>query len=91
MDVFGIRSVDDKFLRMLNIWQSCSAEQIPIPSEVIRFFNNEIPDKDEGIRICLNNSDSTSEWKDDDEKGLEIDLVLLKKYYPQITNLRIVF
>jgi len=44
MHVEAIRPGDGKWEQMKAIWDACEAGAVPVPAEVVRFFNNERPD-----------------------------------------------
>jgi hypothetical protein len=40
---FG-KPVDDKYIKYKNVWDACEAANIPIPEEVLSFFEYKAPD-----------------------------------------------
>jgi hypothetical protein len=50
--VTGIRPPDEKFKKMLAVWQACEAAGIEVPDEVDDFFNGEKPDP-KGVQVDL--------------------------------------
>ena len=76
--VYGIRPPDEKWKKMIAIWDSCESAGINPPEEVLKFFNGEPPDP-KGVIIYLNEKSGVSEWKDGAAEGYEVDLLKLPK------------
>ena len=58
--VMGFIPPDEKFKKMLEAYHACEAAGVAIPSDVEKFFNDEMPDE-AGVRISL---DYDKKYKD---------------------------
>ena len=84
MHVEAIRPGDGKWEQMKAIWDACEAGAVPVPAEVVRFFNNERPDP-KGVTIDLGSGDGSKHkccalYQPDEKSersGFEIDLALI--------------
>lgn len=73
----GIIPPDDKFKKMMEIFNLCSQQGIDPPEEVWKFFNNEDPDP-HGTVIRL--EDVAEEWGNESASGLQILLEDIPKH-----------
>lgn len=76
----GVVPPDEKFLKMLAVWNSCKAAGIPLPSELLEFFNWEEPDTS-GVIISLRDSVAVSQYMG---YGYEVDLSLIPEHIKKI-------
>jgi hypothetical protein len=67
--VIGFAPADEKWRAMKAIWDSCRAAEIPVPSEVEKFFNYEEPDE-RGVEVEL----PSTKWSDDFREGFEVEV-----------------
>lgn len=72
--VVGIRPPDEMWKKMKAARDACVAADVPIPDEVMEFFNYEEPDS-AGVLIDLEDYESCCEkWGAEGKQGFEIDL-----------------
>ena len=81
--VKGVKPADDKYRKMLAIYEQCEAADVSIPKEVDDFFNGERPDP-AGVVVSLSASKNgpVQEWRDEDNEmleGFEVDITKLPK------------
>lgn len=71
--VEGIKPADEKFKKMLDIYNACDVAGVQIPEEVNRFFNGETPDE-AGVKEYLSVSKTPylSEYFADMQEGIEV-------------------
>lgn len=84
--IVGIIRPDDKFKKMKEVWDVCSAAGVEIPNEVGEFFDWEEPDES-GMVVDLDYHPAVSKHKAEMEDGLEVDL---SKIDEDITIIRFV-
>ncbi len=65
--VIGFTPPDETWRKMKAIWDSCKDAGVPIPLQVIDFFNDEEPNPN-GVKVKL----PVTEWKDDSSEGFEL-------------------
>jgi hypothetical protein len=73
--VVGFRPADKKWHQMKKIWQDCEAADVPIPKEVLEFFDHEDPADKPGAEVEL--KDALREWHGDGRSGYEVDIMKL--------------
>lgn len=71
--VVGFAPPDEKWQKMKAVWDACAAAKIPVPDEVDRFFNFNVPDSS-GVEIELENLECVSEYRAEMVDGFQIDL-----------------
>jgi hypothetical protein len=79
--VQGFVPPDAKFKKMLQAYQACESAGVPIPAEVDKFFNGELPD-DTGVKVSTYDNSvlakafkgAITEYNEDDGQGYEVDL-----------------
>ncbi len=81
--VKGVKPADDKYRKMLAIYQQCRDAQVSVPKEVDDFFNGENPDP-KGVVVTLraDAKGPVQEWRDEDNEmleGFEVDITNLPK------------
>ena len=74
--IVGFRPPDDTWKHMKEIWDSCESVKVPIPEEVLNFFNDIEPDEN-GVENNLENY--ADEYSGDMRSGYEIDISKLPK------------
>lgn len=90
--IVGFKPADDKFKRMLKVWQTCVEAGVSPPKEVDDFFGGEKPDPT-GVEIHFYDYktskwiDGIKKWSADMSEGLEVDL---RKLDPDIKILRFI-
>lgn len=77
MHVVGFHERDDRWDKMLAIWDSCRDADIDVPREVSDFFDGEYPGDAPGRSIDLEDYKCCSEYREDASEGFEIDLDLI--------------
>lgn len=84
--VVGLRDPEDEpnYKHMRAIYDSCRAVGVPVPDEVLEYFNYEKPDS-AGLIVDLDFDDSVSSWNEGEAEGLE---VVLKGLPEGLTRLR---
>ena len=79
-NVIGIKTPDEHWQRMRDIWDACQAAGVQVPEEVERFFNYEPPDE-KGIlvKLAFPRHPCLREWSNakKNAQGYEIDLTKL--------------
>jgi hypothetical protein len=77
MDVVGIIPPDGEWKKMKSVWDACVSAGVPIPNEVMLFFNNEDPNE-KGVVIEISNYPGcVSKYENDMEEGYEVDVTKL--------------
>lgn len=71
MRVVGLIPVDDKWLAMRAVWDSCKKLKISPPKEVVDFFGGEYPEEEECTACGL---DYVRKYNSEMREGLEVDL-----------------
>lgn len=71
--VQGIVPPDDKYTAMLDIWNSCTKQDIEPPKEVVDFFDGEPPSID-GILVDLSNHACVDRYSADMRTGFDVDI-----------------
>lgn len=69
----GIVPADEKFKKMLAVWNACENAGVKIPAKVYEFFNNVEPDI-KGVIIDLYENECISVYKKEMSSGFDIDL-----------------
>ena len=82
--IVGFRPPDEIWHKMKKVFDACRAAGVPIPREVERFFNDEVPDIS-GLKIDMTDHPSVMRYKDDMREGFEVDI---KSLPPHITRIR---
>lgn len=67
--VIGFKPADEKFKQMKQIYDACHKVGVSVPSEVLKYFNGNIPD-DSGVEVELKGKQYSNECNE----GIEIDL-----------------
>jgi hypothetical protein len=70
--VFGIKPADEKWKKMKDAWEACIKALVPVPKEVLEYFNGERPDA-KGVVVNLSEK-AVSEIDGDSSSGLEVNL-----------------
>jgi hypothetical protein len=84
--VVGFKTPDDKFKKMLAIYNACAAAGIEVPEKVLLFFNDEKPDPT-GVEVDMHDLHGVKAWSDGEVcEGYEIDLRLIP---PDIQIIRV--
>jgi len=76
MRVVGLIPVDEKWLAMKAVWDSCLKLKISAPAEVMDYFGGEYPEEEECIVTRL---DFVRKYNADMCEGLEVDIKDLPK------------
>ena len=76
--IMGIKPTDERFAAMLNIINSCKAQNIKVPKEVNEFFNGEEPNK-LGVSVDLMDLDCCLLINSSGRVGFSIDITKLPK------------
>jgi len=76
--VYGIKPAGKKFKEMEKIYHLCNEQGITIPDEVDDFFDGETPDS-KGVVVELNTNRGVSEYHEEMQEGIEVDLSMLPK------------
>jgi hypothetical protein len=71
--VVAIKPPDEQWTKMRDAWFACKAANVPIPSEVERYFEGEEPDPS-GVKIDLSKHEAVTEWEGDADAGYDVDL-----------------
>lgn len=76
----GFVPPNEKFKKMLTIYEACESAGVKIPKEVETFFNGQLPDS-KGIVIHLpaDKHPAVTAWQDDMAEGFEVELDKLPK------------
>ncbi len=74
--VVGIRPPDATWLQMKGIYDMCVAAHVPVPAEVVQFFQGEDPDPS-GVVVPLEGTAAAQKWQDDMREGFEVDVTRL--------------
>ena len=82
--VVGFKPPDAKWKAMKQAWDACQKAGVPVPDEVLAFFNHEPPDA-AGVEVDIQRLPCTSKYSDDSAQGFEIDV---KKLPPDVTIIR---
>ena len=70
--IVGFRPADEKWKQMKNIWESCESANIPIPNEVLDFFDHTPPRDKPGSEVEL--GEAVQEWSNEYSQGYELNL-----------------
>jgi hypothetical protein len=89
MSVVGIKPADEKYKKMIVVWDACQKAGVAPPKEVTDFFGDEVPDP-AGIQVDLIPypkpwASGVSEYKTEYTDGFEVDL---RKLDPDLKILR---
>lgn len=76
--IVGFRPADDKWRVMKTIYEQCEEIGVPIPKEVLAFFDHQAPDES-GVRVEIADTECCREYSNDYESGYEIDVTKLPK------------
>lgn len=75
--VVGFKPADAKWQKMKAVWDACDEAGTDVPSEVVKFFGGDIPDKS-GVEVGsreLKAAGAVTEWDNGDSmSGYEIHL-----------------
>lgn len=82
--VVGVIPADEDFHKMYQVYEACQRAKVPVPDEVLKFFNWEKPDL-AGMIVDLDRSPAVKRWRDDYRQGYEIELDQLP---PQVKFIR---
>lgn len=76
--VLGFKPRDEKYDRMLAVWESCRAAKVEVPDEVNEFFEGESPDP-AGVKISFRDHEAVREYHNSEmaEEGFEVDVTKL--------------
>ncbi len=66
--VIGFMEPDEEFKKMYAVYESCSKANVPIPDEVDKFFEYDVPDP-AGMRV---EDLPVTEYSDDMQEGYQI-------------------
>lgn len=77
LHVTGFREADEKFKKMKDLWIACEEAGVPIPKEVLEFFDHESPREQEGMEVKL--GDALVETGGRYWSGYEIDITKIPK------------
>ncbi len=71
--VIGFRPPDETWQRMKAVYDACMSAGVPVPSEVMSFFDGDRPDP-AGVEVRLEGTDAVREFVDGDrsEQGFEV-------------------
>ncbi len=84
--VIGFKPPDEKWQAMFKIYVACSEAGIKLPTEVDKFFEGEIPDRN-GVKVDLITSGLASRYRGDSKDGIEVDI---RKLPEDVTIIRFV-
>jgi hypothetical protein len=82
--VVGVVPPGESWKKMKSVWDSCKAVVVPIPDQVLEFFNHTQPDS-EGVIIDLVDKSIAIPWRVNDSEGYELEV---KKIPAHITKIR---
>ena len=82
--VIGIKPPNEKWQKMKDAYDACMAAGVPVPNNVMDFFDHEPPDS-LGVRVEIEKLPCTSKYSADMKDGFEIDI---KKLPPDVTVIR---
>jgi transaldolase len=82
--VVGIKPPDKVWKTMKQAWDACEAAKVPVPDEVLEFFNHEKPD-DAGVIVEIDESEAVSKYSEDGVEGFDVDI---KKLPQDVTVVR---
>jgi len=89
ISVAGIKPADEKYRKMLEVYEACKAASVPVPDAVQKFFNYGDPEPT-GVLVSLSSpgrarDPSITEYRNDYSEGFEVNL---DKLDPNIRVLR---
>lgn len=76
--VYGIKPADEKYKKMLEIYNLCKESKVNIPDEVVDFFDNEPPES-KGVIIELKQFGCLTSYNEEMVDGYEIELGKIPK------------
>lgn len=88
--VIGFKPPDEKWAAMKRVWEACATANVPIPNEVLKFFQHGSPD-DNGVRVeqsTLEGSGVLKRYKDDMYSGFELNVAELVRLDPTVKLVR---
>jgi len=77
--VRGIIPKDEKYNKMLKVYEACEAAETEQPIEVIQFFRLDDFDEPDPNGLIIDLDDITTDWQSDSCTGVEIDITKLPK------------
>lgn len=86
LQVYGVKALDEKWVKMKKIWDLCVENKVEIPSHVFDYFHGEYPTETEVI-VDLKNHESVTIYENITSQGFEIDV---EKLPNDIKKIRIV-
>jgi hypothetical protein len=74
--VIGFKPADEKFTKMLAVWDACLAVGLHPPEEVTEYFGTaERREVDaRGVTVSLSHDPSVTRWRDGSSDGYEVDM-----------------
>ena len=76
--VYGIVPVDDKYIQMRDIYNTCIKAGVSVPPEVKSFFDH-LPPDDKGVIVDLGRHPCQSVYKAEMQEGIEVDISKVPK------------
>lgn len=74
----GFHPADDKYKKMLAVWNACVAAGIEVPEEVRLFFDDRDPrSSPDGVRVEMRGFTGVSKHVAPGEDGIEVDLRMI--------------
>ena len=77
--IFGIKPKDEKWNQMMNAYNACVNASVPVPKDVMVFFDYRNPNEMDGLEIDMDNHKSVQKYNDDSQSGFTIEIGKLPK------------
>ena len=71
--IAGITPPDAAFQKMYDAYKACEDAGVQIPDEIVKYFQGELPDP-KGMITDLTRAPFVTEYNEDSQNGLEVDL-----------------
>lgn len=83
--VVGFKDPDDRYLRLLAVWETCHAAGVRQPQEVLDFFGESAENRTGPDPTGVETSIPSHDWRQEMRQGLE---VVLAELPPGVTKIR---
>ncbi len=77
MHVLAVKPADDEYKRKAAAYRACDAARVPVPQELVDFFDGAEPD-DTGMTQSINGKhESCESWVDASSQGFQVNVTKL--------------
>jgi hypothetical protein len=73
--VVGFRPADEKWEKMKEVWAACDSAGVPVPDNVLDFFDHEHPGDKPGAEVDVDAA--VKDWNSTGCSGFEVDVTKL--------------